>query len=375
MTFENMSVAEKVFRTIEWITFVGLCLLSIIFIWQVIDQFNSKDSSFKVQYEPIKQHPTITFCFQRYMPNGTGYTSELKYGQDFKMKFDNDESYFKEGVNYRQKTSETFFLEKLSTWLSGTCYKLNTTLSIITKGEFRNLNFEFFKEFVEYERIPEMIVYFTSEVNAYGITANVWIDGEPLTFKLKKNSELEVSLKQVKYIHLESKAKCRVEPFYEVYERLLLKTCFSKCPNRCTTTSLASGTNEIPLCLKKEENICARKVQSEVWHLLANSEEYSKACSTIDYTGRIIYENQEEKDYNIKKYNKNIYTMELEYVFSSPEVVTVNEEYLIYDLMSMIGSIGGSLGLCIGFSFSGLISSIISIIQQCLRFYSSVKCH
>ena len=101
MTFENMSVAEKVFRTIEWITFVGLCLLSIIFIWQVIDQFNSKDSSFKVQYEPIKQHPTITFCFQRYMPNGTSYTSELRYGQDFKIKFQT----FKEGINYQDRTS------------------------------------------------------------------------------------------------------------------------------------------------------------------------------------------------------------------------------------------------------------------------------
>ena len=242
-------------------------------------------------------------------------------------------------------------MEKLSTWLSGTCYKFNTTLSKVTKGEFRKINFEFFKDSVEYERIPDMIVYFTSEENAYGITANVWRDGEPLSFKLKKNSELEVSLKQVKYVHLKSKAKCRVEPFYEVYERLLLKTSFSECPIKCTTTSLPSETNRIPLCLKPDEKDCAEKVQTKVWHLLANSEEYSKACSTTDYNGRIIYESQEEKDYNIKKYKKNIYTMELDYVFSSPEVVTVNEEYLIYDLISMIGSIGGSLGLCIGFSF------------------------
>ena len=95
--------------------YIGLCLLSTIFIWQVVDQFNSKDSSFKVRYETIKQHPTVTFCFQRYMPNGTSYTSELRHGQDFKIKFDDDESYFKEGVNYRQSFrnilfGETFYL-------------------------------------------------------------------------------------------------------------------------------------------------------------------------------------------------------------------------------------------------------------------------
>ena len=201
-----------------------------------------------------------------------------------------------------------------------------------------------------------------------GITANVWRDGEPLSFKMARNSELEVSLKQVKYIHLKTKGKCRDEPFYEVYERYFLKKSFSQCPKRCTTISLPSGTKTMPLCLKENEKSCARNVQSEVWYLLANSEEYSKACSIIDYTGRIIYEYQSEKDYNIKKYNKNIYTMELDYVFSSPEVVTVNEEYLIYDLTSMIGSIGGSLGLCIGFSFSGLISSIFSTIQKCLNY-------
>ena len=35
----------------------------------------------------------------------------------------------------------------------------------------------------------------------------------------------------------------------------------------------------------------------------------------------------------------------------SPKRVSVNEEYLIYDFVAMISAIGGTLGLCIGFSF------------------------
>ena len=40
------------------------------------------------------------------------------------------------------------------------------------------------------------------------------------------------------------------------------------------------------------------------------------------------------------------------------------EEYLIYDAISMVGSVGGTLGMCIGFSFTGIISFLINILQQ-----------
>ena len=40
------------------------------------------------------------------------------------------------------------------------------------------------------------------------------------------------------------------------------------------------------------------------------------------------------------------------------------EEYLIYDAISMVGSVGGTLGMCIGFSFTGIISFLMKILQQ-----------
>ena len=41
-------------------------------------------------------------------------------------------------------------------------------------------------------------------------------------------------------------------------------------------------------------------------------------------------------------------------------MVTVNTEYLLYDFISTLGNVGGTLGLFIGFSFSGLISYILN---------------
>ena len=44
------------------------------------------------------------------------------------------------------------------------------------------------------------------------------------------------------------------------------------------------------------------------------------------------------------------------------ELKTVYKEYLIFDMVGMIGSVGGTLGMFIGFSFSGIISTIFGII-------------
>ena len=48
----------------------------------------------------------------------------------------------------------------------------------------------------------------------------------------------------------------------------------------------------------------------------------------------------------------------------NPYKVKVHEEYLIYDLMAMISAIGGTMGLCIAFSFMDLASLTISPIEN-----------
>ena len=42
--------------------------------------------------------------------------------------------------------------------------------------------------------------------------------------------------------------------------------------------------------------------------------------------------------------------------------VEVSEEYLVYDFANFIGTLGGSLGLFIGFSYTGFIGSIIDFL-------------
>ena len=46
----------------------------------------------------------------------------------------------------------------------------------------------------------------------------------------------------------------------------------------------------------------------------------------------------------------------------------MKEEYLIYDAIGMVSAIGGTMGLCISFSFSGLTALI-------LRCFENALCH
>ena len=51
----------------------------------------------------------------------------------------------------------------------------------------------------------------------------------------------------------------------------------------------------------------------------------------------------------------------------------VEEEYLVQDFVGMLGSIGGTLGLFVGFSFLGGISSILHYLKNLFVFKDLIK--
>ena len=64
-------------------------------------------------------------------------------------------------------------------------------------------------------------------------------------------------------------------------------------------------------------------------------------------------------------------TIKFQFTMQSPYEIEVNEEYLILDLIGVVGSIGGTLGLCIGFSFKDLFrdvgSSVVQAVSRIIR--------
>ena len=87
-----------------------------------------------------------------------------------------------------------------------------------------------------------------------------------------------------------------------------------------------------------------------------------KPCSILEYSGKLDFW---EPKWDNPKFSNNTYIMIIYLRFQSPEVITIYEEYLIYDFNGMLGSIGGTLGLFVGFSFSSAIELFINLLKRC----------
>ena len=61
------------------------------------------------------------------------------------------------------------------------------------------------------------------------------------------------------------------------------------------------------------------------------------------------------------------------YKFTLPLNAKVYEEYLITDTITLIGSVGGTLGLFIGFSISNVVNYIMDFFQLIIESHFSRK--
>ena len=77
-----------------------------------------------------------------------------------------------------------------------------------------------------------------------------------------------------------------------------------------------------------------------------------KLCKIQEYSGKIDYND----DKTTSETETNTLLLHLRY--SRPHTVTLSEEYLIYDSIGMVGSVGGTLGMFMGFSFYDVVVRI-----------------
>ena len=57
--------------------------------------------------------------------------------------------------------------------------------------------------------------------------------------------------------------------------------------------------------------------------------------------------------------------------FLTPARVTVKEEYLIYDLVAVVSAIGGTMSLCIGFSFRNFFGYLLKFLELAIKRHSA----
>ena len=156
---------------------------------------------------------------------------------------------------------------------------------------------------------------------------------------------------------------CRKTPFNQlVISRLIeevMKSCTEKCrPELSVGKSLDKLMSDLPICETKEQARCAE----HKWVKILETTKVKKPCTTLQYRGQG------------SKFKTGNNTATFWYRFYGKEPhVDVKEEYLILDFVAMVGSVGGTLGLCIGFSFNNFFGFVSNQIMQIIRRLKRVK--
>ena len=133
--------------------------------------------------------------------------------------------------------------------------------------------------------------------------------------------------------------------------------------NICLPESLlslrANGTDVdyIPQCNSTEETAEA------FWEIFDEFEnvDCAKLCSILEYSGKIDYWDPKSDSETPNT------TFAITIRFAHPATLKVFEEYLIYDIIGLVGSVGGTLGMFIGFSFIDIVSRVFSLLRQKTR--------
>ena len=81
----NMSYAQdKICNIIEWLLYIILCCISVIFMLNVIQNYSEQNTSFSVYHKPRTKLPTLTFCFYHY---DSETHIDYAYGLDFVIEY------------------------------------------------------------------------------------------------------------------------------------------------------------------------------------------------------------------------------------------------------------------------------------------------
>ena len=120
-----------------------------------------------------------------------------------------------------------------------------------------------------------------------------------------------------------------------------------------------------PFCQNLEDDTCARDIFNNIKDKIENNFtnivnlRCKHACTILQYSGKEVAEYPPFVESSAV--DEYVGTYQFENVDNK---MTVFNQYLIYDSMAMIGSVGGTFGMFIGFSMTGVISSIIEFFKE-----------
>ena len=366
----NKTFINALFTVIDWVAFFTLGTIALVAVQGIWSDFSNTKTSLSWSSEAISSHPTITMCF------GPNHVNDDKM---FDIQTEMNISYTINSkqsmvLNEKDNTSPEFGDEIIQLERMSRCYKLSTNASP-TKREERSIKIEITPHLEGIlNRLPMKIFFFlTSAENSFGVEQDIFIEGNPYETQVSLQHQMKTILKPKKIEYLkEMRGGCEDSGFWNVVESTFVSDIKRKCPIPCSTFKLPSGTLEdcLKLGVPMTEVGCSFNVLYEViTKVLKNG---FAPCTKMEYEGKemeelkidgtttIISKRTDGSELIIlpPNFDEKI-TVIFSYKFETPETTDVFSEYIIVDTMTMIGSIGGMLGLYVGFSFFDFAMQIL----------------
>ena len=334
-----------IFDSIDWLLFLGFAILAAHFMIGVIDQYQEKTTSFSQSLRPITKMPTILICIEG--DPISNYKEDVKLGYSAEVREWIHKDNIKENETYVFKdANETFQVYQVQ----DKCVMIESNLTSPYKHGRRWIVLKFEK------KMTKVHFYFTSKANSIGSVFQQWWDGQVLDIVVEAGYVARASIQSSEKRYLNFGNQCSYVSHLDKWvstnpQEKFLKD--EKWKTKCSPSTFFSHL--LPVCEWHQQQNIIKSITKFVWYLREFTADYGykRPCNIMEYQG---YKTHEEKKGNNK-------TVTLKYSFAPPFLTSVQQEYLIFDITGMIGSVGGTLGMCIGFSFSGVTTTILEFIK------------
>ena len=397
----------KLTTGLEVLLYLFLLALSLLFVWENIEEYLEGKKIYSVSQEPVTLHdlPTITICWKF----GTSFTAmpqRATYGKDFTIDVKILDSSEETTVTLKEnKSVETRLFAiaiNLNEMWSTTdtngvpclkerdkqCFKITSMWpgfdEINVKTFRQQFAFKFSNHVFEnagYEASSVVFTYFsTSEENSYGLAWGRRFEGTTdcrylytgNLFKLVDISE---------YHNMEP---CYEDSYYSILAQRFTKVdsnrtiTASECQSvqKCTPFSLPFDAYHIPVCKHELDRVCNLKVIEDL-----RSDLTGRACKMKEYKIEDEYlgllhmvTGQSENTIDVPEWTtwivenwdmdgkKPSNTLIFEQAFELPRELkqwtnapfkTIYTEVETTSFLALLGSIGGTMGMFVGFSLIG----------------------
>ena len=341
----DKDISYRLINTILYILLLGLGIY-LIYQGDIVQRFRLKRSNFAVFTEPIVELPTIVTYF--YPPINIKYKSDFNIslvavGTKTQSNLEFGENVI-QGTNLKVEFKELFHLD-------------NFRIKPLTFQ--REMDFIFTFNFANSSIMSkrDIGIRLTTLNNTSPCGGTQYFDGisEVETFAVGTMHEMTVSVE--KHTYLQDRPKCRKEPYVEEVIRIVenkMELCNQPCRpgiddiwQSCWGLGQSDTIMKLPICKKEDKDRlkCFLDIVSE-----AKRQIRELPCTKVQYRVHV----------NHWQGGTSETSTTIHMNFAKPYHVTVHEEYLIYDLVAMVGAIGGTFGLCTGIPFREICFSFAS---------------